>query len=149
MVWNDVSPKCYLETGYPDIQVSGYHIPTSMLLFCFCCSASLFSTKLNKKKFVFKRAFKTFSTSRQQLCRATKCIRWQFFTKVMRVLSVTSFYIFNQKSLQIGMPIPGDFHSSGIRGSKEWQFVIPQGSGKLTLITRVPQGIWGSILFQI
>ena len=114
MVWNDVSPKCYLETGYPDIQVSGYHIPTSMLLFCFCCSASLFSTKLNKKKFVFKRAFKTFSTSRQQLCRATKCIRWQFFTKVMRVLSVKFFYIFIQKILQTGMPISGDFHSSGI-----------------------------------
>ena len=32
---------------------------------------------------------------------------------------------------------PGNFHSSGIRGIVEWQFVIPQGSGKLKPIPRV------------
>ena len=39
-----------------------------------------------------------------------------FSQKVMTVISVTFFYLFIQKISQIGMPIPGDFHSSGIRG---------------------------------
>ena len=50
-------------------------------------------------------------------------------------------------AIQLGMPIPGDFHSSGIRGIKEWQFVIPWGSGKLRSIPQVlglGSGVWGN-----
>ena len=43
------------------------------------------------------------------------------------------------------MAIPDDFHSSGIRGIKEWQFYNPRESRKIKSIPRGPRGISWSI----
>ena len=53
-------------------------------------------------------------------------------------LQACDFHAYEPQSW-LGMPIPGDFHSSGIQGIQEWQFVFPWGSGKLKSGFRV----WG------
>ena len=42
------------------------------------------------------------------------------------------------------MPIPGDFHSSGIRGIGDWHFFIPRGSGNVEPIPQGPRKFSGN-----